>query len=554
MFRVILISSLLAMVLAGLLNVVLPVTNKLPDFSDITDDVTDVVKSRMNGLVLKGVGRNVKELIGIQKKLKIINKIAAEQVKRANAKHGNPSAHPVVFEESVDHLGMKNKDEVLDSLLFQGDMFLPEDQLDKMIEDAANELGWGHDVLTKLGVATRSKRQALINPPDDYRWDLPISYYYDVGIPEKTRQVIRETFNFYANQTCLTFQESSTAIPRIQFRNATSACYTIAGFQGNDWYAAPSNQTNCTICQGAGLHPVNFGEWFCREQFAPIAHEIFHVFGVKHHQSRYDRDDYVTLTAALANDSQFIRLTANGSSNYGTMYDYGSNMHYGFPGMTAKDTLYESTMGTNLGPQFGDILLINNHYQCMCAYPAVTCENGGYPNPNGCDTCICTGGFGGTTCSERDPGTEDGGDTLQATASDSCQTLTTYLGNDDNITNVYNQKSWFHIQAPAGKQVQLIFTKAGSTPGMPFTKTYGCKFQGVEVKIRSGEYSRTGFIFCGDNPVLVSNTTNIIPFTSDNNLAILQIYTMKNKFNLEVKYRYVDSTTDPTAFPVSCKP
>jgi hypothetical protein len=60
--------------------------------------------------------------------------------------------------------------------------------------------------------------------------------------------------------------------------------------------------------------------------------------------------------------------------------------------------------------------------------------------------------------------------------------------------------------------------------------------------------------FCGDNPVLVSNTTNIIPFTSDNNLAILQIYTLKNKFNLEVKYRYVDSTTDPTTFPVSCQP
>uniref|UniRef100_A0A914E8B6 ShKT domain-containing protein n=1 Tax=Acrobeloides nanus TaxID=290746 RepID=A0A914E8B6_9BILA len=426
MFRVILISSLLAMVLAGLLNVVLPVTNKLPDFSDITDDVTDVVKSRMNGLVSKGVGRNVKELIGIQKKLKIINKIAAEQVKRANAKHGNPSAHPVVFEESVDHLGMKNKDEVLDSLLFQGDMFLPEDQLDRMIEDAANELGWGHDVLTKLGVATRSKRQALINPPNDYRWELPISYYYDDSI-------------------CML----------VQIEKPKSIAFVLSSL---------------------------------------------------------------------------------------------------IPGMTAKDTLYDSTMGTNLGPQFGDIVLINNHYQCMCQNATVTCANGGYPNPNGCATCICTGGYGGTTCSDRDPGTENGGATLQATASDSCQTLKTCLGNDDNITNVYNQKSWFIIQAPAGKQVQLIFTKAGSTPGMPFTKTYGCKFQGVEVKIRSGEYNRTGFIFCGDNPVLVSNTTNIIPFTSDNNLAILQIYTMKNMFNLEVKYRYVDSTTDPTTYPVSCQP
>uniref|UniRef100_A0A914EMI3 Metalloendopeptidase n=1 Tax=Acrobeloides nanus TaxID=290746 RepID=A0A914EMI3_9BILA len=554
MFRVILISSLLAMVLAGLLNVVLPVTNKLPDFSDITDVVTDEVKSRMNGLVSKGFGRNVQELIRIQKKLKIIKKIGAEQVKRANAKNGNPSAHPVVFEESVDHLGMKNEDEVLDSLLFQGDIFLTEDQLDRMIEDAANELGWGHDVLTKLGVATRGKRQALINPPNDYRWELPISYYYDDNIPEVTRQVIRETFKFFANKTCLTFQEDSTAIPRIQFRNVTRRCYTISGFQGNDWYAQPGDQTNCTICQVEGIHPVNYGEWFCRDKFGQISHEILHTFGVKHHQSRYDRDDYVSMTDALANDEQFARLTINGSSNYGTMYDYGSIMHYGSPSMAAKDTLYNSTMGTQLGPQFIDIFLINSHYECMCAYPTVTCENGGYPNPNGCNTCICTGGFSGTTCSERDPGTEGGGATLQATASDSCQTLTTSLGNDDNITNLYNQKSWFHIQAPAGKQVQLIFTKASFTPGMPFSKTFGCKFQGVEIKIRSREYSRTGFVFCGNDPALVSNTTNIIPFTSDNNLAILQIYTLNNKFNLEVKYRYVDSTTDPTTFPVSCRP
>uniref|UniRef100_A0A914EER5 Metalloendopeptidase n=1 Tax=Acrobeloides nanus TaxID=290746 RepID=A0A914EER5_9BILA len=383
MFRLVLISSLLAISLAATVNLRLPnlvpaVTNDLPDFSDITDNITDIVKARFDDLVSKGLGRHVQELIGIQKKLKIINKIAAEQVKKANANSG---------------------------------------------------------------------------------------------------------------------------------------------------------------------------------RFGAIAHEIFHAFGVFHHHSRSDRDTYLTLSAANQDDNQFTKLTTSDSYNYGTMYDYGSVMHYGLDGMTAVETLYQSTMGAGLGPQFGDIVLINTQYQCMCKSATVTCANGGYPNPNGCSTCLCRGGFGGSDCSVRDPGTEnpDVGVTLQAIASDSCQTLVTSLGNDDGVINLYYQKSWFWIQAPAGKQVQLIFQKAGTSPGVSYSQGYGCTDQGVEIKLKNGEFNRTGTLFCGDDPALVSTPSNIIPFTSDSELAILQVYSQTNKFNLQVKYRYVDSTTLST-IPGSCQP
>ena len=45
MFRIVLISSLLAIALALPINVALPKSVSLPDFSDSTDDVTDAVKS-----------------------------------------------------------------------------------------------------------------------------------------------------------------------------------------------------------------------------------------------------------------------------------------------------------------------------------------------------------------------------------------------------------------------------------------------------------------------------------------------------------------------------
>lgn len=45
--------------------------------------------------------------------------------------------------------------------------------------------------------------------------------------------------------------------------------------------------------------------------------------------SRSDRDDYISLTAALASDDQYQKLTPSNSYNYATRYDYGSTMHYG---------------------------------------------------------------------------------------------------------------------------------------------------------------------------------------------------------------------------------
>ena len=57
-------------------------------------------------------------------------------------------------------------------------MYLDEEQLDRIIQNTAQELGWGQHVLDKLGVS-RPKRQAIQRPPNDYRWSSPISYYYD---------------------------------------------------------------------------------------------------------------------------------------------------------------------------------------------------------------------------------------------------------------------------------------------------------------------------------------------------------------------------------------
>lgn len=72
----------------------------------------------MGGLVSKGIGRSVQELINIRKKIKTIGKIAEEQVKRANAKNGKVVS-TVKNDDEPKGLGKKVKDEVLASVLFQ---------------------------------------------------------------------------------------------------------------------------------------------------------------------------------------------------------------------------------------------------------------------------------------------------------------------------------------------------------------------------------------------------------------------------------------------------
>ncbi|KAH7697786.1 metalloprotease III [Aphelenchoides avenae] len=67
--------------------------------------------------------------------------------------------------------------------------------------------------------------------------------------------------------------------------------------------------------------------------------------------------------------------------------------------MAAKERIYQHTMGSRTGFVFNDLKFLNVPNDCMCKSGA-TCQNGGFPHPRRCDQCICSDGFGGTTCAE----------------------------------------------------------------------------------------------------------------------------------------------------------
>ena len=58
-----------------------------------------------------------------------------------------------------------------------------------------------------------------------------------------------------------------------------------------------------------------------------------HALGFYHHQSRYDRENYVTvMTGNILSDSssqaQYAKETQQDTTNFNLPYDYGSVMHY----------------------------------------------------------------------------------------------------------------------------------------------------------------------------------------------------------------------------------
>jgi len=63
-----------------------------------------------------------------------------------------------------------------------------------------------------------------------------------------------------------------------------------------------------------------------------ITHELGHVLGLYHEQSRYDRDNFVTINwdkIPEMSRRNFELLAEDVMSNYGVPYDYKSIMHYG---------------------------------------------------------------------------------------------------------------------------------------------------------------------------------------------------------------------------------
>nr|XP_006822662.1 PREDICTED: plasminogen-like [Saccoglossus kowalevskii] len=204
--------------------------------------------------------------------------------------------------------------------------------------------------------------------------------------------IILETMRYWESKTCLRFQQYNTELgnslghhARVNFIRG-DGCYSYIGVVN---IHGPQDISIGNGCQFKGT----------------IAHELGHVIGFWHEQSRPDRDNYVrihTENIKPGYEGNFKKYTTNDVDTYGIDYDISSIMHYGShffstnqePTITTVNEDDLSKLGQRDHLTFSDIKLANTMYKCSehCGTDVPYCGADGYVGPK-C-TCVCHHGVG----------------------------------------------------------------------------------------------------------------------------------------------------------------
>lgn len=129
-----------------------------------------------------------------------------------------------------------------------------------------------------LGEERDNGRNAMRSPANKWPNGI-VPYRFGDGFIERERAAILNAMEVFRKKTCIKFNfKRSNQTEHIVFKKSDAGCGTLVGYKGNQ------------------SEPIDvFLTDNCLNRCGAIQHELLHVLGLWHEQSRPDRDQYVEI-------------------------------------------------------------------------------------------------------------------------------------------------------------------------------------------------------------------------------------------------------------------
>ena len=236
---------------------------------------------------------------------------------------------------------------------------------------------YGEDYASKLGLKPSTYSKVAPENRINYMWRIYIEdsgkYYIPYAFGRGANgYYTRDEKDFISNA----FHELADMVNVIEFRER----------RNEKEYVLVKNNGGCSsyigrvgLIIGTGWQELNIGS--CKNHKGKIQHEIMHVLGLYHEQSRKDRDQHVVVNydnIGYGSGIQFAKAIY--SNSLGSPYDYCSIMHYDndafgryfgaitmepIPGKTGCESYTNGPFGQREKPSELDIQQLRLMYQCV---------------------------------------------------------------------------------------------------------------------------------------------------------------------------------------------
>jgi astacin len=186
---------------------------------------------------------------------------------------------------------------------------------------------------------------------------------YQISSQIAKQSLVTDAMKAIEANTCVRFVQRQSNHPNyLNIIKTTDGCYSNVGMtRGSQDVSLQDDSTG--TCMTPDI----------------IIHELIHAVGLYHEQSRFDRDQYITVNyanIATGLADQFEIVTLDQSDVYNTKYDYYSVMHYdqysfskknGLVTITTKDSAFQNIIGNVKTASEVDFKKIRSIYGCDTA-------------------------------------------------------------------------------------------------------------------------------------------------------------------------------------------